>query len=106
LKGTPPTASSDLYSMGVLLCELLTGKRPTRERRRELFLDGPPLEEGIENIIRKAVEEEPSQRYATVELLANDLRRYLEGQPVPVPAFRPGLSPSNGDTTSSAAAKS
>src|SRR3546814_10507044 len=41
-----------------------------------------PLKNYLDRVLRKALAEEPEQRYATAEALADDLRRWLDGQPV------------------------
>jgi len=50
---------------------------PPAERRRARALSGD-----LDNIILKTLNKQPEQRYASVEALAQDLRRYLDGQPV------------------------
>ena len=97
LSGEPVTTATDVYSLGVVLQELLTGQRPHRVTSRhdeDAALDvGQPetkkprivnreIKGEIENIVRMAMREEPERRYASVAQLAEDIRRFLDGRPV------------------------
>jgi tRNA A-37 threonylcarbamoyl transferase component Bud32 len=87
-------ARSDLYSLGVILYELLTGDRPFRGSRRMLILqvleDEPrsprqlndKIPRDLETICLKAMAKSPARRYASLRELAEDLRRYLSGEPI------------------------
>jgi len=85
---------SDVYSLGVILFQLLTGELPFRGSTRVLLQkvinDDPPgprtlyghVPKDLDTVCLKCMEKDPARRYATAGDLAADLRRYMAGQPV------------------------
>lgn len=107
----PLTTSSDVYSLGIVLYQLVAGRRPyelaglrpSDIERAVCHAEAPPLRRSLheatldpaerqlriaqvgsdlERIVAKALHKDPSRRYRSAEALSDDLRRYLQGQPV------------------------
>ncbi|MBI1787956.1 MAG: serine/threonine protein kinase [Acidobacteria bacterium] len=91
VKGEKVTTASDVYSLGVILYELLTGRRPYDTGKETpvllvtAILQQEPqggLSGDLDYIVRKAMRKSAAERYGSVEQFSDDVRRYLEGQPV------------------------
>jgi serine/threonine protein kinase len=85
---------TDVYSLGVMFYELVTGERPFRGTRQMLLLQvlndepRPPRQlndkvpRDLEAICLKAMAKAPARRYATAQDLADDLQRWQRGEPI------------------------
>jgi len=105
VKGDEIGAATDVYQLGVLIYEVLTGTRPFdledksfTEVERILMEEAPPapseqrlndteveageLRGDLDTIVLKALRKEPERRYRSVEALGADLRRYRGREPI------------------------
>jgi eukaryotic-like serine/threonine-protein kinase len=106
VRGESMTTSSDVYTLGVVLYELLTGSRPYRVTSRtpndisraitdqepvrpslvppggSEFRDRRSLRGDLDNIILMAMRKEPSRRYSSVAQFSEDIRRHLDDLPL------------------------
>lgn len=107
IRGEPISTATDIYSLGMVLFKVLTGSLPSEVKsgkpdhvllpviegrpvsppsavkvRRESGIDAQALKGDLDNIVLKALSNEPELRYETVEQFAADIWRYIDGVPV------------------------
>jgi tetratricopeptide (TPR) repeat protein len=103
IRGDPVTIASDVYSLGVLLYELLTGTKPYKLRRgsagalEDAILEADPRKPSaaaldrhrgramagdLDTIVLTALRKRPEERFASVQAFIDDVERHLDGRPV------------------------
>ncbi len=99
IRGEPVTTASDVFSLGVVLYELVSEVRPfgaearsaetivksvleDEPKRPSTVTAGLRFGADLDSVVLKALEKDPSRRYGSVDLFAEDVRRFTTGQPV------------------------
>jgi eukaryotic-like serine/threonine-protein kinase len=94
-EGIPLDRRSDVYSLGVILYEMLSGQPPfqgtspahvlvriLQEDAVPLRKTAPSVPPDLETIVMKCLEKDPARRYDSARALADDLDSWLEGEPI------------------------
>jgi serine/threonine-protein kinase len=94
-QGSNPDPRSDLYSLGIVMYEMVAGRPPfagdnpvaiaykqVHDTPQALSEVRPDVPRGYEAIVGKLLSKRPEARYPSADELRNDLRRFREGQPV------------------------
>ena len=97
ITGSPVSIATDVWALGILLYELVAGRKPfrsdTRAALEQAILNDEPsrpapgafkrsLAADLDTIVLKALKKAPLERYATVNAFDQDLTRWLAGEPV------------------------
>jgi tetratricopeptide (TPR) repeat protein len=73
---------ADLFALGAILDEALSGEAPVDGPRPPLHRRNPRVSVGLSDMIERCLEPDPAARYRDAASLAADLRRFLDGQPL------------------------
>ena len=89
-RNQPISTATDVYALGLVLCELLSGREPkigddgsvAAPSQRADAAQRPRLRGDLDAIVARACAPEPQRRYASAEAFAEDLERWLRGRPI------------------------
>ncbi len=94
-QGSQPDPRSDLYSLGVVMYEMIAGEPPfvgdnaiavaykqVHDQPMALRVKEPDVSPAFNAVVMKCLEKDPMRRYATAAELADDIRRFIDGEEV------------------------
>jgi len=81
MNGESTSTASDIYSLGVILAELLSGCHPKAEFRKE-NCSPIPVSKELQVVINKAMQDDPTERFDNVSQLGDEIRNWMAQRPV------------------------